>query len=235
MMNDVKKESENEDLNVNGHHPAPTAEAEFNQLRLLEALLFSTPELLTIKDLKPFFSADTDLESLLSELEKKYENSGINIVCRGHSWGFRTAEDLGDKLEVTHVVNRPLSRAATEMLSIIAYHQPVTRAEIEQIRGVTVSRSTLDILLEEELIRPGRRRESPGRPMTWKTTEHFLDYFSLESLNDLPNLKELKDSGLLTAEPPAYFTDQENASEKDPADTQTGLFDRDSQDDEFKA
>ncbi len=199
-----------------------TVQDDFDALRLLEAILFSSPDLLKIDDLLPFFKAGTDIQGLLEQLEEKYDNAGVQLVHRGTAWGFRTAPDLADKLEITQVVNKPLSKAATEMLAIIAYHQPVTKAEIEQIRGVTVSKSTLDILLEENLIQPGRRRETPGRPVTWKTTEHFLDYFSLENIRDLPNLKELKDSGFLTVEPPEFLRnfnkDEDTQAELDLAD-----------------
>lgn len=174
----------------------------FDDLRTLEALLFASPDLMTIKDMQVFFQDDTDLKPLLEQLDAFYQNRGVQLVVRGNAWGFRTAPDLAGRLNVTQTVTKPLSKASTETLAIIAYHQPVTRAEIEQIRGVSISKSTLDILLKENFIKPGKRRDIPGRPMTWVTTPHFLDYFSLESLRDLPNLKELKEGGLLNIEPP---------------------------------
>ena len=118
--------------------------------------------------------------------------AGIDLVCTAGRWSFRTAPDLAEKLRVDAEVQRKLSRATVETLAIIAYHQPVTRAEIESIRGVATSKGTLDILMEAGWVRPGKRRETPGRPLTWITTDGFLDHFGLESLRDLPNLEDLK-------------------------------------------
>jgi len=137
----------------------------------------------------------------LMELQKHYETRGINLVEIDNCWAFRTAEDVADILSVEKEVQRKLSRAAMETLSIVAYHQPVTRAEIENIRGVATSRGTLDVLMEAEWVKPGRRRETPGRPVTWVTTTAFLDQFGLEALTDLPGLDELKASGLLDRRP----------------------------------
>ncbi len=177
-------------------------EDRFNAHRILEAALFSSAELLSVRELEPLFPEGTDIGGLLLDLQKHYEGRGVELVNRGKEWGFRTAPDLTDKLKSRQVVVKPLSRAATETLAIIAYHQPCTRAEIEQIRGVSISKSTLDILIQEDFIKTGRRREVPGRPLTWVTTDHFLDHFSLTSLRDLPNLKELKENGLLEIDPP---------------------------------
>jgi segregation and condensation protein B len=176
--------------------------------RLLEALLFSSHEPLTINQMAQFFPADAQLEVLLGELVQVYENRGIELVQRGNGWAFRTAPDLGEHLEIRRVEIKPLSKAATETLAIIGYHQPVTKGEIEQIRGVSISKTTMEILLQENLIKPGKRRDTPGRPLTWVTTQHFLDYFGLANLKDLPNLKELKESGLLSKEPPASLMPQ---------------------------
>ena len=126
---------------------------------------------------------------------------GIDLVRTAGRWSFRTAPDLAEKLRVDAEVQRKLSRATVETLAIIAYHQPVTRAEIESIRGVATSKGTLDILMEAGWVRPGKRRETPGRPLTWITTDGFLDHFGLESLRDLPNLEDLKASGLLDSRP----------------------------------
>ena len=131
------------------------------------------------------------------------------MVKRGNGWGLRTAADLAEKLEVRKVEVRSMSRAALEMLSIIAYHQPVTPAEIEQIRGVTISKTTFEFLMAENLIKPGKRREVPGRPLTWLTTQHFLDAFGLESLKQLPNFNELKEAGLLSIQPPQLANNEQ--------------------------
>ena len=170
-------------------------------VRLLEALLFATAEPLTAKDLHARLPEDADLSAILNELESLYEGRGIELKRIGNGFAFRTAEDMADFLVLEREEERKLSRAALEMLSIVAYHQPITRAEIENIRGVATSKGTLDILLEQGWIKPGPRRESPGRPVTWMTSSHFLDHFQLESLTDLPGLDELKASGLLDRRP----------------------------------
>ena len=170
-------------------------------VRLVEALLFATAEPLTAKDLHARLPEDADLSAILKELETLYDGRGIELKRIGNGFSFRTAEDLADYLVLEKEEERKLSRAALEMLSIVAYHQPITRAEIENIRGVATSKGTLDILLEQGWIKPGPRRESPGRPVTWMTTAHFLDHFQLESLTDLPGLDELKASGLLDRRP----------------------------------
>ncbi len=171
------------------------------QTRLVEALLFASDKPLTSSDIYSRLPEDADLSAILSELEKTYEGRGVNLVQVGNAYAFRTAEDLADNLILEKEEERKLSRAALETLSIIAYHQPVTRAEIENIRGVATSRGTLDILLEQGWIKPGRRRETPGRPVTWVSTNDFLDHFQLETLTDLPGLDELKASGLLDRRP----------------------------------
>lgn len=168
--------------------------------RLMEAVLFASSELIEEKVLAGFFEEGTDLRPILHDLTQRYKNRGIQLVHRGSAWGFRTAPDLADRLQSRQVVVKPLSKAATEILSIIAYHQPVTKAEMEQIRGVSISKSTMDILIQENWVRPGKRRQVPGRPLTWVTTQHFLDHFGLEGLSELPNLKELKEAGFLEKE-----------------------------------
>lgn len=198
-------------------------------LRLLEAVLFTSSELVTVKQLAEFFTPEMDIELLLEHLQQQYTNRGVNLVKRGNAWGLRTAPDLAEKLEVIKVETRPMSRAAIETLAIIAYHQPVTRAEIEQIRGVSISKSTFEILVAENLIKPGKRRDVVGRPLTWITTRHFLDTFSLESLKELPNLLELKEAGLLSMVPPQIseqhtlpmpeFTENEEELAEGDADT----------------
>lgn len=171
------------------------------QLRLLEAVLFATREPLSEAVLAERMPDGAVVSSLIEDLKELYANRGVNLVRVAGGWAFRTAPDLASRLAVETRVERKLSRAAIETLAIIAYHQPVTRAEIEEIRGVSPSRGTLDILLEAGWIRPGRRRRSPGRPLTWVSTEAFLDHFGLESLEDLPGIEDLKATGLLDARP----------------------------------
>lgn len=174
---------------------------ERQNLRLLEAILFAAAEPLTEAQLAARLPDDADLKDLLSGLQAYYEGRGVELVRRGKSWAFRTADDLRPMLEKEITVPRKLSRAAIETLAIVAYHQPVTRAEIEEIRGVGLSKGTLDVLLEAEWIKPGKRRETPGRPVTWRTTDDFLDHFGLEDIRDLPGIKELKAAGLLESGP----------------------------------
>jgi segregation and condensation protein B len=166
-------------------------------LRLLEAVLFATPEPLTEKVLAARLPEDTDLTGLLNELKDYYANRGVNLTRIEDRWAFRTASDLTTRLQIERKVSRKLSRAAIESLAIIAYHQPVTRAEIEEIRGVVISKGTLDLLLEIGWIRPKGRRETPGRPVTWATTESFLEHFGLEGTEALPGVEELRAAGML--------------------------------------
>ncbi|HEY1096276.1 MAG TPA: SMC-Scp complex subunit ScpB [Alphaproteobacteria bacterium] len=181
-----------------------TEEEEEDFLRLLEALLFTASDMVTINELQPFFPPRTPIAMLLERLETMYAERGVQVVQRGNGFGFRTAADLGERLQIRKSETRPMSRPVIETLAIIAYHQPVTKAEIEQIRGVSVGKNVLENLLEQNLIKPGKRREVPGRPLTWMTSQHFLDMFSLTSLKDLPNLQEMKDQGLLTVTPPNF-------------------------------
>ncbi len=171
------------------------------QKRILEALLFASAEPLTPKSMRERVGENADLGGLLTALQEDYRGRGVNLVEIGGSWAFRTAPDLGDALNLKKEVHRRMSRAALETLAIIAYHQPVTRAEIENIRGVATSKGTLEVLMEAGWVKPGRRRETPGRPLTWVTTTEFLDRFGLESMTDLPGLDELKASGLLDRRP----------------------------------
>lgn len=191
----VSEETEAEDIVI----PEETFE---QKLRILEAVLFTAQDLMTEKEMAAFFAPGTKVSELLEALQEQYNMRGVHLVKRGTGWGLRTAPDLAEKLEVRKVEVKPMSRAAIETLAIIAYHQPVTRAEIEQIRGVSISKSTFEILVAENLIKPGKRRDIPGRPLTWITTQNFLDTFGLESLKQLPNLQELRDAGLLSITPP---------------------------------
>jgi len=175
------------------------SEDRFQLLRLLEAILFASGEPMTEKTLATRLPEGADVPGLLQELVGLYANRGVHLLQLGERWAFRTAPDLGERLQTENVVPRKLSRAAIETLAIIAYHQPVTRAEVEEIRGVALSRGTLDSLLEANWIRPKGRRQTPGRPVTWVTTDAFLDHFGLESREALPGVEELKAAGLLDA------------------------------------
>lgn len=170
-------------------------------LRLIEALLFASPEPVTHKTLVDRIGDEVVLGALLEQLKQDYAERGINFVEIDGTYSFRTAPDLATELQIVTEVKRKLPRAAAETLAIIAYHQPVTRAEIESIRGVATATGTLDMLLERGWVRPGRRRDTPGRPVTWVTTLEFLSHFNLTSLQDLPGLEELKASGMLDARP----------------------------------
>lgn len=176
----------------------PLAEQE----RMVEAILFATAEPVTVADLEARMPHGSDPSEALAMLRRRYEGRGVRVVKVGDAWGFRTAPDLGFLLQKETVETRKLSRAAIETLAIIAYHQPATRAEIEEIRGVSVSRGTVDQLLEQGWIRFGRRKMTPGRPVTYVVTQEFLDQFGLESARDLPGLKELRAAGLLDNRPP---------------------------------
>jgi segregation and condensation protein B len=175
------------------------SEDRFQLLRLLEAILFASTEPMAEKTLAARLPEGADIPGLLQELAGLYANRGVHLMQFGDRWAFRTAPDLGERLQTETVVARKLSRAAIETLAIVAYHQPVTRAEVEEIRGVALSRGTLDTLLEANWIRPKGRRQTPGRPVTWVTTDAFLDHFGLESREALPGIEELKAAGLLDA------------------------------------
>jgi segregation and condensation protein B len=148
--------------------------------------------------LAPHLGEGADVEALLGQLAEQYSTRGVHLIHRADKWAFRTASDLEFLLRREHTDNRPLSRAALETLAIIAYHQPATRAEVEEVRGVATGKGTLDLLMEAGWIRMRGRRRTPGRPVTYGTTDAFLDHFSLESLADLPGLEELKGAGLLS-------------------------------------
>ncbi len=181
-----------------------------NHIRLLEALLFASSEPMSTSALHERMPEGADVGGLLMELQKHYAGRGVHLTDTQGQWAFRTAQDLMDELNVEKQVSKKLSRAAMETLAIIAYHQPVTRAEIENIRGVATHKGTLDTLLEMGWIKPGRRRETLGRPLTWVSTAGFLDHFSLESLIDLPGMDEMKASGLLDRRPAIDTIHQED-------------------------
>jgi segregation and condensation protein B len=181
-------------------------EVRAEELRILEALLFAADEPLDEKVLAARLPAGVDAHVLLAALQKEYAPRGVNLVRVGGKWSLRTATDLAWLLTREMVVTRKLSRAAIETLAIVAYHQPVTRAEIEDIRGVTTSKGTLDVLLETGWVRLRGRRKAPGRPVTYGTSEAFMSHFGLEAISDLPGLDELKGAGLIEQSLPSGFS-----------------------------
>lgn len=192
---------------------------ELEHLRVIEAILFATAEPLDERTLAERLPAEVDVAALLTELQAQYAPRGVNLVRREGKWAFRTAADLASNLVIEQTQTRRLSRAAIEVLAIIAYNQPITRAEIEEVRGVALSKGTLDLLFEAGWIRPRGRRRTPGRPLQWATSDAFLDHFGLESLEDLPNLKELKAAGLLDTRPAADAYGNRAVEGDNPVDT----------------
>ncbi|WP_347268082.1 SMC-Scp complex subunit ScpB [Paracoccus sp. (in: a-proteobacteria)] len=195
----------------------------FEQERMVEAVLFASAAPMGLREIAARLPRGCDAAEALRQLRARYEGRGVQLLRIGDAWAFRTAGDLGWLMQESVVETRRLSRAATETLAIIAYHQPVTRAEIEEIRGVAVNRGTLDQLIEMEWVRIGRRRQTPGRPATFVVTETFLDHFGLENARDLPGLAELRAAGLLASRPsgedmaPALFREEE-AGDRDALD-----------------
>jgi len=194
-------------------------------VRLVEAILFATSSALTVGMIAERFPADRAslIPDVLEHLKEQYANRGVNLVQRESRWAFRTATDLADNLRIEKEQPRKFTRSAMETMAVVAYHQPVTRAEIENIRGVATSPGALDALMEAGWIKPGKRREVPGRPVTWLSTQAFLDHFGLERLEDLPGMEELKAAGLLDKRPAIeamptadMFGDDENKQEEDP-------------------
>jgi segregation and condensation protein B len=183
-----------------------TVHPETNQhLRILEALLFAAAEPLDEETLASRLPAGVDVKGLIEQLRQMYEKRGVNLVQIAGKWALRTATDLAFLMRREAVEQKKLSRAAMETLAIVAYHQPVTRAEIEEIRGVTVSKGTLDLLLEIGWVRPRGRRRVPGRPLTYGTTDDFMAHFGLSAVTDLPGLDDLKAAGLLDSQLPPDF------------------------------
>lgn len=206
-----------------GLFPAPPLA---EQERMVEAMLFASADPLSLRDLAGRMPPGCAPAEALALLARRYEGRGVELRRVGEAWAFRTAPDLASLLRQEVEETRKLSRAATETLAIVAYHQPVTRAEIEEIRGVSVSRGTLDQLIALDWIRFGRRRETPGRPVTFVVTEGFLDHFSLQSVRDLPGLRDLKEAGLLEARP-----SPEADPDSDDDDESESLFDHGEGDD----
>ena len=191
---------------------APSLEA---QSRMCEAMLFASAEPLSVRDMEERMPQGCDASKALAHLRTLYENRGVNLIKTGGSWAFRTSPDLGFLMQREVLERRKLSRAAIETLAIIAYHQPTTRTEIESIRGVSASRGTIDQLLELEWVKFGRRKTTPGRPVTFMVTEKFLDHFGLESVRDLPGLSDLRAAGLLENQVPPSDGLQENDGESE--------------------
>jgi segregation and condensation protein B len=202
-----------------------------DQLRLLEALLFAAAAPLDEESIALRLPQGSDVAALVAELGAHYAGRGVNLVRIAGGWTLRTAPDLGPRLKLEQTVTRKLSRAAIETLAIIAYHQPVTRGEIEEIRGVIVSSGTLDVLMEAGWIMPKGRRETPGRPVTWVTTDRFLSHFGLADRRDLPGIEELRATGLIGPRPDFTLPEQAVLAEPggaEDAEEEEPLFDVDS-------
>ena len=196
--------------------------------RIVEALLFASREPLLATEIAERLPEDVSVEEILRNLQLHYAARGVHLVQVKDRWAFRTAPDLGSALQVEMAVRRKLSRAAIETLSIVAYHEPVTRADIEEIRGVAVSKGTLDALLEAGWIQPRGRRQVAGRPLTWGTPAAFLDHFGLTSLSDLPGLEELKAAGMLDKRPgltSISMVDEDGLEPDDGDEGEDGQFD----------
>ena len=165
--------------------------------RQVEAILFAASEPLDIETIEKRIQTSTDLKKILENLKKIYEKRGINLVCIKNKWSFRTAEDLSKLMALQKSTQKKLSKATIETLAIIVYHQPVTRSEIEEIRGVSFASNTLEILLELDWVRPAGRKDVPGKPIQYSTTENFLNHFNIQKLSDLPTIDELGSAGLI--------------------------------------
>ena len=212
------RDIESEEAEISLFDAPPIGEQE----RMVEAILFASSEPVTIRELEGRMPHGCDPAEAIAHLRKRYEGRGVRLVRVGETWALRTAPDLGHLMQKETIEVRKMSRAAIETLAIIAYHQPVTRAEIEEIRGVSVSRGTIDQLIEMEWIRFGRRKMTPGRPVTFVVTQEVLDHFGLESARDLPGLKELRSAGLLDNRPPPGMG--QLSGEDDEDDDQGDLF-----------
>ena len=173
--------------------PSPPSKLE----RQIEAILFAASEPLDIETIEKRIQTDTNIKKILDNLKEIYKNRGINLVCIKNKWSFRTAEDLSKLMALQKSTQKKLSKATVETLAIIVYHQPVTRSEIEEIRGVSFASNTLDILLELDWVRPAGRKDVPGKPIQYATTENFLNHFNIQKLSDLPTIDELSTAGLI--------------------------------------
>ena len=180
--------------------------------KIIEAYIFASKDPVHISKLQVFEKNKSNLLKIIDKLQIKYNSSGFNLINIENCFAFRTSEEVSELLNFEQEVRKPLSRAASETLAIIAYHQPITRSKIENIRGVTLSKGTIDLLFEIGWIKPGKRLETPGRPLTWETTIDFLDHFGLSQISDLPGIEELRESGLLN-EDKTFFSDPDNNDE----------------------
>ena len=207
-------------MSEDDNKPVELRPVEAEDIRIVEAVLFAAEEPLDAPNIADKLAANADVPAIMQALGEKYAEAGFNLQKTGNKWVFRSAPDLAPALQKHVVQQRRLSRAALETLAIIAYHQPVTRAEIEDIRGVSISKGTLDVLLESEWVKIRGRRRVPGRPVTYGTSDNFLLHFGLEGLSDLPGLEELKAAGLLDDRLPPGFEvpapDPDNDPEEDP-------------------
>lgn len=207
-------------MSEDDNKPVELRPVEAEDIRIVEAVLFAAEEPLDAPNIADKLAANADVPAIMQALGEKYAEAGFNLQKTGNKWVFRSAPDLAHALQKHVVQQRRLSRAALETLAIIAYHQPVTRAEIEDIRGVSISKGTLDVLLESEWVKIRGRRRVPGRPVTYGTSDNFLLHFGLEGLSDLPGLEELKAAGLLDDRLPPGFEvpapDPDNDPEEDP-------------------
>lgn len=191
--------SDNAQLEIEGVESAP--DIDFQHIRIVEAVLFASADPVSERVIAARLPEGTDVAAILNALSETYAARGINLNRIGEKWAFRTAVDLAGDLHIEVEKAKKMTRATLETLAIIAYHEPVTRSEIEEIRGVALSKGTLDILLEARWIRPRGRKRVPGRPVLWATTDDFLDHFGLENRDDLPGLADLKAAGLLDSRP----------------------------------
>lgn len=207
-------------MSEDDNKPVELRPVEAEDIRIVEAVLFAAEEPLDAPNIADKLAANADVPAIMQAIGEKYAEAGFNLQKTGNKWVFRSAPDLAHALQKHVVQQRRLSRAALETLAIIAYHQPVTRAEIENIRGVSISKGTLDVLLESEWVKIRGRRRVPGRPVTYGTSDNFLLHFGLEGLSDLPGLEELKAAGLLDDRLPPGFEvpapDPDNDPEEDP-------------------
>ena len=224
MPDDAGEDEPGEDLLQDPEFEALAHEARLHLKRMVEAFLFASAEPQSFGTIAARMPEHVDVRALLTQLQEEYAERGVNLIELDGKWLFRTAKDLSFMMQAEALEPRKLSRAALETLAIIAYHQPVTRAEIEQIRGVSAARGTLDVLLQTEWVRVRGRRRAPGRPVTYGTSDQFLVHFDLSSIQDLPGLEELKGAGMLdSALPPAFSlpTPDDNedlAPDEDPLD-----------------
>ncbi|WP_319531758.1 SMC-Scp complex subunit ScpB [uncultured Cohaesibacter sp.] len=213
-----------EEISEDDEFSALAKEARHQLKRMLEALLFASDEPLSLAEITARMPDHVDVQALLQQLKADYADRGVNLIQIESNWLFRTAKDLSFLMQAEALEPKKLSRAALETLAIIAYHQPVTRAEVEQIRGVSTVRGTLDVLLQTEWVRVRGRRRAPGRPVTYGTSNQFLVHFDLESIKDLPGIEELKGAGMLdSALPPAFSMpepddNEDLAPDEDPID-----------------